>query len=314
MALPPPRWTAAQLETAAAEATEGFRQQRLAESRRTYLEQIERYSRAVEELFADTDDLRDTAGMRTELHSSPERLEAIRYLTGPPISADDLRVIAGTSLSPFRLAAEPDVGRRIIETIVQLLDRHRFPWIEGSRAPTADERAAAVGATSSLLAASRLQTMRRNESRLEQENAVKEKLRAGGLEEVTPRTINSVRDAPDAGQFCGESLFGTRKADIVIGGELHRWLRLIGHDGRLEATATNRWRCPAWHIESASRSASGSRGCAPRARAPGRWRPVWAGTARRCTGSGGAGGYDAAGEAGEGAQAGRRRGPGRGGR
>ena len=217
MVSPPPRWTTAQLEVAASEATEGFRQHRLAESRKTYLAQIDRYRREVEGLFAATDDLRDTARMSAELHSGAGRLEAIRYLTGPPISADDLRIISGTSLSLVRLAAEPGIGDRIIETIMQLLDSDRFPWIEEGRRPTMDERAAAVGATSTLLAASRLQTMRRNESRIEQENAVKERLRAGSLEEVAPRTINSVREAPGAGQFCGESLFGTRKADIVVG-------------------------------------------------------------------------------------------------
>ena len=100
---------------------------------------------------------------------------------------------------------------------MELLDRDCFPWIEEDRRPTAVERAAAVSVTSTLLAASRRQTMRRNESRIQQENAVKEKLRASDLEEVAPRTIKSIRDAPGAGQFCGESLFGTRKADIVIG-------------------------------------------------------------------------------------------------
>ena len=217
MALPPPRWTAAQLETAASEATEGFRQQRLAESRKTYLAQIDRYRREVEGLLSATDDLRYTARLSAELLVSAERLEAIRYLTGPPISADDLQVIAGTSLSPVRLAAEPDIGDRIIASIIQLLDRDRFPWIAEGREPAPNERAAAVGTTSTLLAASRLQTMRRNESRTEQEDAVKESLRAGGLEEVAPRTINSVRDAPGPGEFCGESLFGDRKADIVVG-------------------------------------------------------------------------------------------------
>ena len=217
MASPPPRWTAAQFETAAAEATEGFRQHRLAESRRTYLRQIDRYRREVDELFVTTDDLRDTAAMHAALLPGSERLEAIRYLTGPPISADDLRVIAGAPLSPARLAAEPGIGERIIETVMQLLDHDRFPWIEEGRAPTIDERAAAMGATASLLAASRLQTMRRNESRVDQENAVKERLREGGLEEVAPRAVSSVRDAPGSGQFCGEALFGTRKADIVVG-------------------------------------------------------------------------------------------------
>ena len=217
MALSPPRWTAVQLETAASGATEGFRQQRLAESRDTYLAQIDRYRGEVEQLFAATDDLRDAVRMRSELLAGAERLEAIRYLTGPPISADDLRVVAGTSLSPVRLADDSEIGDRIIATIMQLLDRDRFPWMIEGRDPTPDERAAAVGTTSTLLAASRLQTMRRNESRTEQENVVKQKLSAGGLQEVAPRTINSVRDAPGPGEFCGESLFGTRKADIVIG-------------------------------------------------------------------------------------------------
>lgn len=217
MAVQPPRWTAAQFETATVEAREGFRQHRLAESRRTYLLQIDRYRREVEELFAATHDLRDTAGLRAALLVGSHRLEAIRYLTGPPISADDLRVIAGTPLSPARLAAEPGIGARIIRTIMKLLDRDRFPWIEEARAPTTNERAAGIGATASLLAASRLQTMRRNESRTDQENAVKERLRTAGLEEVAARTIHSIRDAPAAGEFCGESLFGTRKADIVVG-------------------------------------------------------------------------------------------------
>ena len=126
-------------------------------------------------------------------------------------------MIAGAPLAPSRLAAEPEIGDRIIETIMQVLDRDRFPWIDEGREPTMDERAAAVGVTATLLASSRLQTMRRNESRIDQENVVKERLRAAGLEQAPPRTINSVREAPRAGQFCGESLFGTRKADIVIG-------------------------------------------------------------------------------------------------
>ena len=217
MALPPPRWTTAELETASAEAKEVFRQPRLAESRRTYLAQIDRYRREVEALFAATGDLRRAAGLQAQLLSGADRREAIRYLAGPPISADDLHVIAGVPLSPARLAAEPGTGQRLVATIMQMLDRDRFPWIEAGRAPTMDERAAAIGATACLLAVSRLQTMRRNESRIEQESAVKERLRAAGLEEVAPRSIMSVRDAPVAGQFCGESLFGTRKADLVIG-------------------------------------------------------------------------------------------------
>ena len=217
MVLPPPRWTPEQLAAAADEATEGFRRQRLAESRKAYLAQIAHYRSAVEALLSATENLRDHKRMRAELLSGANRLEVVRYLAGPPISADDLSVIAGVSLSPARLAAEPRDVDRLIETIMQLLDRDRFAWIAQGREPTEDERTAAVAATSTLLAASRLQTMRRNESRKEQEDAVKQRLRSAGLEEVASRTIQSVRDAPGPGRFCGEALCGTRKADLVIG-------------------------------------------------------------------------------------------------
>jgi hypothetical protein len=46
---------------------------------------------------------------------------------------------------------------------------------------------------------------------------VKEALKAANLVEVTPRTIEVLAHGPKSGQFCGESLLGNRKADIVVG-------------------------------------------------------------------------------------------------
>ena len=86
MALSPPRWTVAQLEAAASEATDGFRQHRLAESRKTYLAQIDRYRREVEGLFAATDDLRDTARMRFAKRGD-QSVVAARSLATPAIAA-----------------------------------------------------------------------------------------------------------------------------------------------------------------------------------------------------------------------------------
>lgn len=42
-------------------------------------------------------------------------------------------------------------------------------------------------------------------------------LRAAGFVEVKPRVINTLRSAPQPGEFCGESMLGTRKADIIVG-------------------------------------------------------------------------------------------------
>jgi hypothetical protein len=59
-------------------------------------------------------------------------------------------------------------------------------------------------------------TDRANESKTAQEEAVTDRLRAAGLTQVPTRTIATLADAPAPGEFCGESLFAGRKADIVV--------------------------------------------------------------------------------------------------
>ena len=58
-------------------------------------------------------------------------------------------------------------------------------------------------------------TGRANESKDEQETAVKDRLVEAGFTKVARRTINNMSEAPEIGTFCGESQFGTRKADII---------------------------------------------------------------------------------------------------
>lgn len=43
-----------------------------------------------------------------------------------------------------------------------------------------------------------------------------ERLLTAGLVQVPAREIATLMDAPDPGEFCGEALFGNRKADLVI--------------------------------------------------------------------------------------------------
>jgi hypothetical protein len=108
------------------------------------------------------------------------------------------------------------MAQRVIETILLGLDRQRFPWVAEDRAPTDTEKAVAIMSTAALVAARRVMTARANESKTEQEQKVKDALRAAGFFEVAPREISTLHSAPAAGEYCGESLFGTRKADIVI--------------------------------------------------------------------------------------------------
>lgn len=146
--------------------------------------------------------------------------DALRYLAGPPISDDDWKTLAeAASLTHARLARDADTTRRLIETIFSVLDRRRFPWIGEGRAPdeAIRERANAVLASAALFATRQSETARRRESKSGQETFVEDLLSQHGLESVAPRSINTLSKAPGVGQFCRESMLGTRKADFVVG-------------------------------------------------------------------------------------------------
>jgi hypothetical protein len=70
--------------------------------------------------------------------------DALRYLAAPPISEDDLKVLAEASLAPTVVAKDADAAQRILETILQAVDPKRFPWISEKRTPTKHEKAAAI--------------------------------------------------------------------------------------------------------------------------------------------------------------------------
>ncbi|MCY4271948.1 MAG: XamI family restriction endonuclease [bacterium] len=102
------------------------------------------------------------------------------------------------------------------------IDLKRFPWVSQGRQPKQFEQDAAELATAALMATRRAETTRRMQSK-QQEETVKSCLREAGMTEVTPRSVSpGLLDAPAPSEFCGEALFGQRKADLII--------RL--HDGR----------------------------------------------------------------------------------
>ena len=151
-------------------------------------------------------------------------LEAFRYLAAPPISFDDLKtLINAPRLSPSALEKDPRLKRAVVDTVRSVLDSRRFPWVEAKRNPTEAERHAAIVASAALLASSRVATDRRNLTKTAQEHGVKATLRKTGFTETPARLIANISAAPGPGEFCGESKFGSRKADLVV--------RL--HDGRV---------------------------------------------------------------------------------
>jgi hypothetical protein len=219
MPVAPPRWTEAELEAARQTAIEAFRTERMQEPLEAYLEAFDEYRGAVEDLLEATVDLTQLSDATEQVLTEPALLEAVRYLAGPPISADDLKVLANVeSLAAGRLRADPEMAQRVVNTVLLALDRRRFPWVAEDRDPDEAEREAAALASAALMATSRVQTNRRNESKDQQEQAVEDRLLAAGFEKVpAPRSVSTLAAAPAPGQFCRETTFGTRKADLLIG-------------------------------------------------------------------------------------------------
>lgn len=212
----PPRWTPEELERERRKAIELFRVERLEEPLEAYLRHFETYQSRIEDFLESTVDL-TKLGENPSLFGRPEYLELVRYLAGPPISTDDLKVLAdATSITPKRLQAEPEVADRIISVVLEGLDRRRFPWVTEGREPDEIERYAAVVATASMMATQRLGTNRRNEGKTKQERQVEDALLGVGLVEVPRRHVQTAADLPGRGEFCGESRLGNRKADFIL--------------------------------------------------------------------------------------------------
>lgn len=194
-----------------------FRDERLQEPLEQYLELFDAYRGDVEELLRATADLTNIDAPALDILTRPALLAALRYVAGPPISEDDLKTLAEASLAARRLQRDHSMAGRVIETILTGLDRRRFPWVAEGREPEEAERETAAVASAALMATQSLSTSRRSAGKNRQEGAVEAALVGAGFDQVTPRAVNTLEDAPRHGQFCREAMFGTRKADFVIG-------------------------------------------------------------------------------------------------
>ena len=214
----PKAWSLADLTKDAAAATNRFRRSRLNEP----LEQYSRFFETFTPIFSDLIDrlpsLTEEADVRNtmaDLVDDDDVRTGFRYLSAPPISEDDLKILADTTLAANALRRDAEQARRIRDVVLHIIDPHRFPWVTKEREPTREERRIAVVASAALVAARKVETSRRSGSRM-QEEAVRNVLREIDLVEVARRDIRMLDDAPTPGEFCGESRLGDTRADMVI--------------------------------------------------------------------------------------------------
>lgn len=213
----PPTWSPEQLDNDLRNSIALFRNERMQEPLEDHLEAFDEYQRSTADLLETTVDLTQLDSHALDVLTDPHLFKVFRYLAGPPISEDDLQVLAeAPSLAKRRLQAGPDDVRRLIEVVRVVLDRRRFARVVEKREPTGPERSAAIMASAALMAASRAQTNRRRLGKTQQEALVADALKTHGFTEVSGRNIPNVSHAPNPGEFCGECQLGSRKADLVI--------------------------------------------------------------------------------------------------
>lgn len=214
----PPVWTEDQLSAARQESEDHFAESRHTEPLELYLALFDEYWGIVGEFLEQTIDLTRLEEHALDLLSDARKREVFRYITGPPVSEDDLMVLVHTStLAPARLKSNPDLVARLVQFARDWHDRRRFPWLGEGWEPDEANRNAAILATTALLAMRRVETLRRNEGKGIQERRVAEVLIQADLKEVPTRNVTTLNKAPGPGQFCRESMLGKRKADFIIG-------------------------------------------------------------------------------------------------
>lgn len=235
--IPPPWWTDEQLGIDRDRAIENFRRARMEEPLEAYLEAFEDRQDAFENLLETTVDLTQLSENALAILTDPQLLEALRYVAGPPISFDDLKVVANApSLSAKKLEADPELVQRLIDTVMLGLDRRRFPWVGEGREPREDEKRAAILSSAALIASQRVATDRRSEGKSEQEAMIEAALLPAGFRKMETRTVNTIHEGPGPGEFCRESMLGTRKADVLVG--LHD-RRLMPIEAKVSNSYTN---------------------------------------------------------------------------
>jgi hypothetical protein len=232
----PPQWSDEQLISGMQKARDLFREERLQEPLEAYTKAFDQYHSAVGELLESSTNLVQLGRTSANIVTSPEMLEAFRYLAGPPISEDDLMVLADARLSPSRLREDAEMAARVVNVVKVALDGRRFPWVVENRQPTPSERNAAVVASAALMATSRVGTARRNEGKERQELTVRDALLSRNWTQVPPRPVATFNQAPGPGEFCRESLLGSSKADFLIG---LRDRRIMAIECKVSNSSTN---------------------------------------------------------------------------
>jgi hypothetical protein len=221
----PPVWDDTDLAKRVQIELEAFVGRRLSEPASRYREHLRARKRAIRRLIRLLSPVDphnpDITVIRTilldrDLHS------ALRYIAGPPISADDLAALVTRStarLTKTSIKTDPKLANEILHLICGLADSERFPWLRDDRRPRPYELKQAIRATTSMHAAQTMQTERRSYGKVV-ESYLRQRLENMGFIRVaTPNEgkITAPMHLPSKMTFYGECAVYGRRADLFIG-------------------------------------------------------------------------------------------------
>lgn len=234
----PTTWTKDELLEQAQIALDEFVDRRLAEPGGKYQAHVKARRAAIVRLFKALSgvnpDSPDPAIVRKVLLDA-ELFDALRYVTGPPVSEDDLGVIVTRNVKGFNktdLRKSEQLPVDVLKLICRLADPYRFPWVADSRAPSSRELRDAIQATMTLHATQSLQTERRGYGK-EVEKRLEIRLIELGFNKVpTPNKakITAPVHYPTYPNFYGECTVHGRKVDLFIALPTGRMIALEAKD------------------------------------------------------------------------------------
>ncbi len=217
-------WTEDELAEQARISLNEFVDRRLAEPEGLYKTHVRARRKALIRLFQtlgpiDPNDP-DPNTVRTVLLDD-ELFSALRYVAGPPVSADDLDVIvtrSTKSIGRTRIKKDDVLTRDILNLICKLSDPYRFPWLQAKRSPKLSEVRRAISATTTLHATQTLQTERRGYGR-KVEKRLQTRLTELGfsLGQKPPRgAVDDPIHYPTYPEFYDECTLHGRKIDLLV--------------------------------------------------------------------------------------------------
>lgn len=254
VSITPPTWSDQQLADQAQIALDEFVDRRLAEPGGKYLAHVHARRAAILRLFKALSGVDpenpDSDTVRAVLNDD-ELFDALRYVTGPPMSEDDLGVLVTRNIEGINktlLKTNPKLPGDILNLICRLADPFRFPWVAARRTPSARELRSAIETTMTIHAAQSLQTERRGhgkiveqrlESHLEKLGFVKVSGKTSKQSKSLPLTtpvyppkglITQPSHHPAYPNFYGECTVYGRKVDLFIALATGRMIALEAKD------------------------------------------------------------------------------------